>query len=191
MLNHKHKFLFIHIPRTGGTSIEEQFQYNEAKEKNKHWNLNDWKNHLNDEDFDGYFKFAFVRNPWDVIVSKYLDRGWYSSPIQGRGGEIGYHCGKNLKYFLKHYKPALHEHGDGLLDYFNPEQMDFVGRFENRVEDIEYISRKIGININSSTKARSHRHKKHYTEYYDDETREIVAQKYARDIEYFGYKFEE
>jgi len=191
MINHKHKFLFIHIPRTGGTSIEEQFQYNEAKEKNKHWNLNDWKNHLNDEDFDGYFKFAFVRNPWDVIVSKYLDRGWYSSPIQGRGGEIGYYSGKSLKYFLDHYQPAEHEHGDGLLDYFDPGQMDFVGRFENRVQDIEYISRKIGININSSTKARSHRHKKHYTEYYDDETRAIVAEKYAKAIEHFGYEFEQ
>ena len=189
MINHKHKFLFIHVPRTGGTSIEAQFQYNEAKERNKHWNLNDWKNQLNGEDFDNYFKFAFVRNPWDIIVSKYLDKGWYSSSVEGRGGEIGYHCGKSLKYFLDFYQPAEHEHGDCLLDYFDPEQMDFIGRFENRVQDIEYISRKIGININSSRKARSHRHKKHYTEYYDDETREIVAQKYARDIEYFGYKF--
>ena len=191
MINHQHKFLFIHVPRTGGTSIETQFQYNEAKEKNKHWNLNDWKNHLNHEDFDDYFKFAFVRNPWDIIVSKYLDRGWYSSPIQGRGGEIGYHCGKNLKYFLDRYQPAEHEHGDGLLDYFDPEQMDFVGRFENRVQDIEYISRNIGININANKKDRSHKDKKHYTEYYDDETREIVAKRYAKDIEYFGYKFGE
>lgn len=189
MLNHQHKFLFIHIPRTGGTSIEEQFQYNEAKEKNKHWNLNDWKNRLSNEDFESYFKFAFVRNPWDIIVSKYFDKGWYSSPIQGRGGEIGYYSGKSLKYFLDHYEPAAHEHGDGLLDYLKPNEMDFIGRFENRTQDLEYICKKIGINIKSSTKARSHRHKKHYTTYYDDETREIVAKRYARDIEYFGYEF--
>lgn len=191
MISHQHKFLFIHIPRTGGTSIESQFQYNTAKEQNKHWNLNDWKNHLSDENLESYFKFAFVRNPWDVIVSKYFDKGWYSSPLHGRGGEIGYHCGKSLKYFLDHYQPAKHEHGDSLLDYFDPEQMDFVGRFENRTNDLEYICKKIGININANKKVRSHRHKKHYAEYYDDETRQIVAERYAKDIEYFGYKFGE
>lgn len=189
MINHEHKFLFIHIPRTSGSSIERQFQYNERKERNKHWNLNDWKNNLCDEDFKSYFKFTLVRNPWDIIISKYFDRGWYSSPKKGRGGEIGYYCGKSLKYFLAHYRPADHEHGDGVLDYFDPEQMDFVGRFENREKDIEYISDKIGFNINSSKKARAKLDKTHYTEYYDDETREIVAEKYARDIECFGYEF--
>lgn len=189
MINHKNKFLFIHVPRTGGTSIEAQFEYNETKEGNKHWDLSDWENHLNQKNFENYFKFTFVRNPWDIIISKYFDRGWYSSPIKGRGGEIGHHSGKTLKYFLEHYKPAIHESGDSLLDYFEPEKMDFIGRFENRTQDLEYICKKIGITINKNTKKRRRSDKKHYTQYYDDETREIVAEKYARDIEYFGYKF--
>lgn len=186
MINHQHKFLFVHIPRTGGTSIESQFEYNESKEKNKHWNLNNWKNHLSDEDFKNYFKFTFVRNPWDILISKYMC-GYYA--IKNGGGEIGYKSGKSLKYFLDHYQPAKHEHGDRLLDYFDPKQMDFIARFENRDKDLEYISNKIGFNIDINTKRRDHRHKKHYTEYYDDETREIVAEKYAKDIEYFGYEF--
>ena len=69
--------------------------------------------------------------------------------------------------------------------------MDFVGRFENRENDLQYISQKIGVNIDSNIHQRKiqMRNKKHYTEYYDDETRQIVAEKYAEDIEYFGYKF--
>ena len=186
MINHQYKFLFIHIPRTSGSSIEYQFSYKEGQEKNKHWNLNDWKNHLNSNDFDSYFKFTFVRNPWDILISKYVT-SWYS--LKGRGPSIGYKSGKTLKYFLDHYEPVAHEHGDSLLSYFDPKQMDFIARFENRNKDLKYISNKIGFNIDTNTKRRDHRHKKHYTEYYDDETREIVAERYAKDIEYFGYKF--
>ena len=191
MINHEHKFLFVHIPRTSGTSIETQFQYDEKKEGNKHWNLNDWKNYLDSDTFESYFKFAFVRNPWDIVISKYFDRGWYSSPVHGRGGQIGYYSRRSLKFFLEHYQPAAHEHGDGLLDYFDPEQMYFIGRFENRAQDLEYICKKIGININKNRAARSRKCKKHHARYYDDETRKIVAEKYAKDIEHFGYKFGE
>ena len=120
-----------------------------------------------------------------------MDRGWYSSPIQGRGGEIGYYSGKKIKLFLDHYQPARHEYGDSFFDYFNPKQIDFIGRFEDRAKDLNFISKKIGINLNSRTKARSCPNKKYYTEYYDDETKQIVAEKYAKDIEYFGYKFGE
>lgn len=193
MINHKHKFIFIHIPRTGGTSIEQQFSYDgdRSGDGKKHWNLDQYKEALSNEQFDNYFKFTFIRNPWDIVISKYMDRGWYSSPIQGRGGEIGYYSGQKLSYFLNHYQPARHEYGDSFFDYFNPKQIDFVGRFEDRRKGLNFISKKIGINLNPQTKTRSNSDKKHYTQYYDDETREIVAKKYARDIEYFGYKFGE
>jgi hypothetical protein len=194
MINHQHKFLFIHIPRTGGSSIESQFNYNEDIERNKHWNLNDWKNHLSDEGLKDYFKFSFVRNPWDFMISKYKDI-WFTS--KHPGGPIGERAGKSLKYFLEHYKNPSHEKGETLHDYFDPEQMDFIGRFENRENDLQHISQKIGVNIDSNIHLRKvqmrnkNKNKKHYTEYYDDETREIIAERYAKDIEYFGYKFGE
>ena len=192
MINHQYKFLFIHIPRTGGTSIESQFNHEESYKKNKHWTLIDWKKRLDPEIFDEYFKFSFVRNPWDFIISKYKDI-WFTSEYPG--GPIGEKAGKSLKYFLEHYKTPSHEKGETFHDYFDPEQMDFVGRFENRESDLGYISEKIGETIDGKTHLRKiqmrDKNKKHYTEYYNDETREIVAKKYARDIELFEYEFGE
>ena len=188
MINNKHKFLFIHVPRTGGSSIESQFNY---KEKRKHWTLSDWKNMLDPDIFEGYFKFSFVRNPWDAIISKYLDI-WFTDKYPG--GPIGKKAGKSLRYFLKHYRTPKHEHGETFFDYFDPEQIDFVGRFENREDDINYISQKIGFQLDPSVHTKKQQQlysKKQYAEYYDDETREIVAERYAKDIEYFGYKFGE
>ena len=100
MVNHDHNFLFIHIPRTGGTSIEDHFQKEGVEDIYKHWTLNDYKNDLSNEVFENYFKFAFVRNPWNFTISKYKDV-WFTGRLPG--GPIGERAGKTLKYFLEHY----------------------------------------------------------------------------------------
>ena len=78
MISHPHKFVFIHIPKTGGSSIETLFlgkpQRRWAPEINhyfQHATAAELRNRLmNRDNFDRYFKFAFVRNPWDRIVSE-------------------------------------------------------------------------------------------------------------------------
>ena len=89
MINHKHKFIFIHIPKTAGESIEVTFQ---AKGELKYWASFDHTNHeplqhltaneikkrLGKSEYNKYYKFSFVRNPFSRCVSEYF---WWRQKI--------------------------------------------------------------------------------------------------------------
>ena len=69
--------------------------------------------------------------------------------------------------------------------------IDFVGRFENLQNDFDYACEKIGIPKKKLPHMVKSENRKHYTEYYNEKTKSIIANKYAKDIEYFNYRYGE
>ena len=183
LISHKHKFITIDIPKTGTTSvnyalhcIEEEHDFTvEMSQKASMRHATYSQCIAKFPNCKNYFSFAFVRNPWDRLVSYWFFKKY------------------NSKRKIPKDVPLI----DFLLDTTETDQYSlvkdfgeksFIGRFENLQEDFDIICDKIKIPRQELPHANKTNHK-HYTEYYDDETREIVAKKYAKDIEYFGYEF--
>jgi len=134
-----------------------------------------------------YQIFCVIRNPFDRIFSMWK---WENS-VKGFFEGIDYQKLEFREYLLKnmrdwYFKPQY--------DFIHTDHIDInrvnLIRFENLQNDTNTICDKIGIERQQLPHKNKTNHK-HYTEYYGDETREIVAEKYAKDIEYFGYKFGE
>jgi len=191
MISHKHKFIFVHIPKVAGFSITSRLGVPVVGHRTLSSILK------NNTGCIGYLKLAFVRNPWDRTVSAfhYMRKGGCGEHNQDdyRDFKKYFNEPKSFEEFIKsntfnavvdnqqHFKA---------MTYYLDGNLDFIGRFENLQEDFDIVCDKIGIPQQKLPHKNKSKHK-HYTEYYDDETREIVAEKYAKDIEYFGYKFGE
>lgn len=144
------------------------------------------------EKWDGYFKFCFVRNPWDRLLSSYISKvrnkqGGCSAYLQSFEQNIPFiEFVKIVQdyYDLDRHLMPMHDLVMG-KDFSN---MDFIGRFENFEEDFLFVLETTGL-VRKDVPHRNKTKHKHYTEYYDEETRDIVGKVYKRDIEYFGYEF--
>ena len=209
MISHKHKAIFVHVPKTAGSSMRRYFgkrgfgavEYHAPDGSNDdvtgvYVNGTAWRIKRNLLGvWDDYFKFTFVRNPWDRMVSFFN----YQKKV----------VHKKEKYGIEHfsyekYKKST-EHGDfslwlgehrtmSFLNFLSDDSgnlmMDFIGKVENLQEDFNIVCDKIKIPRQQLPHINKTKHK-HYTEYYDEETKSIVAEKCKKDIEYFNYKFGE
>ena len=140
-------------------------------------------NYLGEKKYYESFIFTSVRNPYSRAVSMYKHKSWNSAKT------FSDFCHKVMKNeypseCAKWHSSTLTEH---IVDD-NDLKVDFVIKLEALQEDFNIVCDKIGLERQQLPHLNKSNHK-HYTEYYDDETREIVAEKYAKDIEYFGYKF--
>lgn len=194
MISFTYKFIFIHITKCGGTSIQNALKKYGGKYL---WNASEMKkeNHQYPylpqhalaekysltEHWKTSFKFAFVRNPWDRAVSAYF----YRKRLTDFRGTFEEHISSDKSI----YRPLQHSNQYNWLVSDNGKiELDYIGRFENLQEDFNIVCDKIGIPREKLRHKNTTKHK-HYTEYYNDETRQIVAEKYRKDIKYFNYEF--
>ena len=207
MISHKYNFIYTKISKTGSQSVQNVLTSLDSDAENiRHHHILDEIN----KDTKNYFKFTFVRNPWARLVSQYHYTLSKNDKIDGidrtiyRNSTFLDYAKSNKEFYLPShwcsYSPTLEKihtkkhpfvnQIDWITNQHGEIQVDFVGKLENFVEDFNTICDKIGIPRQQLPHKNKTNHK-HYTEYYDDETREIVAEKYAKDIECFGYKFGE
>jgi hypothetical protein len=200
MISHKHKFIFVHIPKCGGTSICKSLDVGMSE----HGRIDQYVN----DKTRNYFKFTFVRNPWDRFVSLYnyyikgselygtrdvvpfVSFEHFVDRLNNNCEMISAHVSDNPHVRKVHYKSQISFIESSKLCTTGIDSLDYLGRFENLQQDFNIICDKIGIPQQQLPYVNKTKHK-HYTEYYDDETRQIVAEKYANDIEMFGYEFGE
>lgn len=199
MISHDLRCIFVHIQKTGGSSIRQALRVAQH-EVDKHCFARELRARYGEVYWRSYFKFAFVRNPWDRLVS-----WWHMIERNAATGRPmnGFHRfilsrASSFEEFLANCDEEYHDH-DGSkwifrnqLDYISDAggiSVDFVGRFERLQADFAAICSRLALppllipHLNRSGHI-------HYSHYYSDAASALVAARFAGDIEAFGYSFE-
>lgn len=184
----KKQYIFIHINKTGGSSIEKAL----GDAQQIHFSAYALKNYLGTQVFNSKFKFAFVRNPYDRIVSQYHYR-LQNNQTNIKDKAISFkdwvrkcYVEQDEEYY--NYPAMFQSQVDWLTDRDGKLIVDFIGKFENFEEDFKHVCYKLNIPYKPLPHARKSSRTKNYLNFYDEETLKIVSDKFTKDFAYFGYQ---
>lgn len=206
IISHRHRFIFFAVPKTATHTVREALR--------PHLGDEDWEQQqlfgrqtlpipeiarighghvgarrirafLDDAMWHTYFKFGFVRNPFDRFVSTcfflHRDNAQFSAAAT-----------TNMKQSLKNRsfreRVLIRPQSLQLTDDAGRLQLDYVGRYESLQADFDEVCRRIGI-ASSALPRRNASDHDDYTAYYDDELRDSVAEFYRQDLELFEYRY--
>lgn len=203
LLSNRRKFIFIHIQKTAGSSIVKALRDTTPDvimrfddlpacrdpQKNRHLFASDLKAYLGDRLWQHYFKFAFTRNPWSRLVS------WYKMCIDRPSNGFMLYVKRNAPTFDDFLdlttgpaKKTTFNQVDYITDDAGNVIVDFVGRFETLATDFAYICQRL--NIDAQLPHKNQGSPVDYRSYYNARTRQLVADRFHRDIEAFHYTFD-
>lgn len=208
LISTSHRFLFVHVQKTAGTSVtrflEPYARTTSGTRLNKLASdlglVRDWRRHhfrihsplrraekvLPPDLFGSLFKFAFVRNPWDRLVSWYVYVLRDTSHRRHRQARAEASFEKFARAELARPRRSqwyMVERRDGSLG------LDFVGRFERLEQDMASICGRVGIPYQPLPRENVSK-REPYQGYYTPELAELVRRTWAREIEAFGYTFD-
>ena len=188
--DHELKCCYIHVPRTGGTSLSTALYGRDRG----HQSLDHYAA-FGKRFISNYFKFGIVRNPWDRLVSSFhqLNKPTGGARLMRYWSEMGISTFDELVFALEDPKsrvmlwrmPHLRSQSYYLISDFT--SLDYIGRFEELSQSLSYISKRICLplkiaHLNSTIR-------RPYQEYYTNETRDLVGSIYQDDIVNFDYQF--
>ncbi len=192
MISYDKKFIFVHINKTAGTSMEKaladygikkleeksdlkfELNYNQSQ----HFNCDEYKKYLGSE-YDDYFKFTVVRNPFDRVVSYYYG-GAIQKGLNFKDWVVDRYLNANYKDYIRMYSDYTH--------WFDKDEMNCVLKFENLDQDFIKLKETLDLNCELG-KANVNKSRTHYRDYYDDKTKDIIENHFEKELNTFQYKF--
>lgn len=203
IISHRHRFIFFAVPKTGTHAIRQalrphlgpddleqvvflnpsKFPFPELRDiRHGHISAREIRPVIGDETFDAYFKFAFVRNPYDRFIS-------YCA-FMGRAGEFQAEPRRFMQGLIERAKPPyellLRPQTDFLVGDDGKLAMNAVGRTEELPASYERICAQLGLPAASLERVNASLHRD-YREYYDRPLAQWVAAFYARDFDMLHY----
>jgi hypothetical protein len=180
------ELIFVHIARTGGTSIETAFTGHDwwhISPETKHLSARQIRLRAGEQRWASYFKFSVVRNPWDRIVSMFATGWWMGDQRQGDAPAA-------FQHFIENLAPHPHEIYSSLhySEIIN-EKLDLIIRYEALQDGFDKVCKA----VNRPRMMLGHqeaRERLHYSVYYNDHTRRQVGELFKKDIEHYGYAFD-